>query len=120
MSDPQPDLDHPIVEIAQRMMRPNGQGGWIFEAKDAEILEAAILQEKNDPKIDGAILGLFEVAAQLHEKHGSTEAAGALLAVLGRVGPRLPLRTDAQAALTSALDRGRDWMSFMGGKKKPR
>ena len=61
MNEVIPDLEHPLVEIASRMMRPDGQGSWIFEREDAMILEAAILQEKHDPRIPAALLGLFRL-----------------------------------------------------------
>jgi hypothetical protein len=116
---PKPLLDHPLVEIASRMMRPDGKGGWVFEAQDVPILEGIILQERNDPRIEGAILGLFEVALELYEKHGSIEAAGTLVALLGRLGPKLPLRAGAVDEITGRAKRAMDrFAEFTGGKNR--
>jgi hypothetical protein len=112
-----PDLEHPLVEIASRMMRPDGQGGWNFEREDAMILEAAILQEKHDPRMPSALLGLFQVADELHREHGATAAAGVLLAVLGRVGPHLSLGTGAPEAMAEVVERVRAGMAALMGER---
>jgi hypothetical protein len=98
-------MNHPLVLIACRMMRRIGGGRWTLDEGGARVIELAILKERNDPRLDGAILGLFEVAVELQEKKRSPAAAGMLLAVLGRIGPALAQRDQRIAARATARER---------------
>ncbi len=86
---PEANLDHPLVEIACRMLQPDAEERWRLDDEGASIIERALLHEKDDPKLPAAMLGLFHLATDLERAQGAHTAAGRLFAVLGAVGPRL-------------------------------
>jgi hypothetical protein len=83
------NLDHPLVEIACRLMLPDAQSEWCFDDEAYDLLRRAILSQKADPELPSAIFGLFQVATELQATHGATEAAGRLFCLLGELGPAL-------------------------------
>jgi hypothetical protein len=89
VTEAQPNLEHPLVEIACRLLQPDPEQRWRFDDQAADILERALLLEKSDPNLPAAVLGIFHVATDLERTHGAHAAAGRMFALLGSVGPRL-------------------------------
>jgi hypothetical protein len=97
--DVEANLDHPLVEIACRLILPDSAKRWCFDDDAYDLLRRAILSQKADPELPSAILGLFHVATDLQQTHGATEAAGRLFCLLGELGPGL-----FPASISDALD----------------
>jgi hypothetical protein len=89
MTHAEPNLDHPLVEIASRLLMPDPEVNWRFDDQSAAILEAALRSQKDDPTLAGGVLGLFHLATDLIHAHGAHAAAGRIFAVLGAVGAEL-------------------------------
>src|SRR5688500_14508583 len=83
------NLDHPLVEIACRLLQPDPEQKWRFDDEAATVLEAALLSQKSDPDLPAAVLGIFHVATDLEKTHAAHSAAGRIFALLGSVGPKL-------------------------------
>jgi hypothetical protein len=101
----EPNLDHPLVEIACRLLMPDAEQKWRFDDEAADILERALIQEKADPDLPAAVLGIFHVATDLVKTHGAHAAAGRMFALLGSVGPQL--FTEIPGELTDMLEAAR-------------
>ncbi len=95
-------LEHPIVEIASRLLTASEAGPWILDEDGVRFLERVLKNERHDPSLPVAIAGLLALGAELHHNQGSTEAAGALFALLGRLAPTLVPGSDVLESVKSA------------------
>jgi hypothetical protein len=84
----QANLHHPVVMIAEQIVRRAEDGRFSIDPAGMAILEYALERHGADPALPGAVLGLFCLAAGLTQE-GAADVAGALLECVVRMRPKL-------------------------------
>ena len=111
-----PDLDHPVVDLARRVVKRSPSGRYSIDELGVRVLELGLREQGDDPNIAGGVLGLFALAFGLVEE-GSTACAAAIMKLLGRVTDELPGIRDRSAQQMIQLNHAR--YAEMWGDREP-
>ena len=121
-TDVAPNMEHPIVSAALRLVRKAADGdGCVLAPRDELALERIILDRADDEDLADGIIGLVGLAAALFAKEGSEDAAVAIVRTLAHLEPELAQfeETAASGEAEVAVERFKEFAGTRASRRGP-